>query len=85
MSPVRTVGAHRHSRARILWIDGTLYLVTSTGKVTSWVTAEPVRDVVGWAVTLPGGEQLRWSRSGCSCQNPAKRLTVEQIVAASAG
>lgn len=72
---------------RVLWTEGTLYVVEQSGSVTTFSTPEPTKRGGYWATTV-GEETLTFVRPGCgSCRarvmkSAAGQMSVEEIVAA---
>jgi hypothetical protein len=82
IGPVNVMGAIRASRARVLWSEGTLYVVHSANRIDKIETTEPTREATGvWRAQSESG-LISFTRKGCpSCGYRLGRIPTEQILA----
>jgi hypothetical protein len=82
IGPVNVMGARRASRARVLWAEGTLYIVHTASRIEKVETAEPTREATGvWRAQSESG-LISFTRRGCpSCGYRLGRIPLEQILA----
>jgi hypothetical protein len=81
IGPVNVMGAIRASRARVLWSEGTLYVVHSANRIDKIETAEPTREATGvWRAQSESG-LISFTRKGCpTCNYRLGRIPIDQIV-----
>lgn len=81
MGPVNVMGAVRASRARVLWAEGTLYIVHTASRIEKVETAEPVLEGQVWRAQSESG-LISFTRRGCpSCGYRLGRIPTDQILA----
>lgn len=81
IGPVMVTGAVRASRARVLWSEGTLYVVHSASRIQKITTEEPVLEGQVWRAQSESG-LISFTRKGCpACGYQLGRIPVEQILA----
>lgn len=83
----RVTGLVTARDVRIVWTDGTLYVVRSSTDIAVFPTDQPKRHGNTWKVTVGEGS-LTWYPPGCgACKrrvlaSPVGQMSVDQIVAA---
>lgn len=81
VGPVNVTGVVRASRARVLWSDGTLFIVHSASRIQKIETDQPVLEGQVWRAQSEGG-LISFTRKGCpACGYQLGRIPAEQILA----
>jgi hypothetical protein len=80
--PVIVRGKARANRARVLWDNGTLYVVHSANRIESLAASEPTLDkrTQVWTAATEDGS-VTFTRKGCSgCGFTLNRIPISQIM-----
>lgn len=89
VGPVNVTGRVRARRSRVLWADGTLYVMQAENNVRSFpVPDEPVLDDQGvWTAVVAGdgvdaGKHIHFTRKGCpTCGYRLARFPQTKVLA----
>jgi hypothetical protein len=64
--PMRVHGVIQASRARVFYVDDTLYVFNTKQTFASFVGNPPIKRGRGWVMDGPGGT-VSFEKGGCSC------------------
>lgn len=86
VGPVRVSGALRGNRARVLYLDGTLYVALAANNVKAVAASEPEKQGDVWVAHTSDGGHVEFTRKGCpSCGWSLGRLKVDRLLAVANG
>lgn len=87
IGPVNVSGRIRGRRSRVLWIDGTLYVVQAANNIRSFpVPDEPTFSNGNWTAVVAGddldaGQHIHFTRKGCpTCGYTLNKLKISRII-----